>query len=143
MNNGGLEIELGGVSRYECPCCKLDSHTVHGFLYESNGTTSVYFAGYTHGHPMRRANLILSVGGWGDGTTPADRKAVAMQALLGDQGITFTFPPSETSPWYGEDFLGIILSPEQLSTQDRARYQELASAVVAKDPRVAGYLEHG
>jgi len=143
MDNGGLEIELGGVSRYECPCCKLDSQTVHGFLYESSGATSVYFAGYTHGHPQRRANLVLSIGGWGEGTTPADRKAIAMQAFIGDQGITFTFPLSETSPWYGEDFLGTMLNPEQLSTPDRARSQELARAVIEKDPRVAGYFEHG
>ena len=143
MNNGGLEIELGGVASYECPCCKLDSLTVHGFLYDSNGATSVYFAGYTHGHPNRRANLVLSVGGWGEGTTPADRKAIAMQAFLDDHGMTFTFPPSETSPWYGEDFLGAMSSPEQLSTQDRARSQELARAVVEKDPRVAEYLNHG
>jgi len=143
MSNDDLEIELGGVSRYECPCCRLDSCTVHGFLYESNGKTSVYFAGYTHGHPKRCANLVLSVGGWGEGTTPADRKAIAMQAFLDDQGMTFTYPPSETSPWYGEDFLGVMSSPEQLSTQDRARSQELARTVVEKDPRVAGYFELG
>lgn len=143
MGNGDLEIELGGISRHECPCCKLDSYTVHGFLYEKNGTTFVYFAGYTHGHPNRRVNLVLSIGGWGEGTTSADRKAIAVQAFLDDHGLTFTFPRAETSPWYGEDFLGAMSSPEQLSKQDRARSQELARAVVEKDPRVAGYFEHG
>lgn len=143
MGNDGVEIELGGMSRHECPCCKLDSYTVHGFLYEKTGTTSVYFAGYTYGHQKRRANLVLSIGDWGEGTTPAHRKAIAMQAFLDDQAITFTFPHAKTSPWYGEGFLGTMSSPEQLSAQDRAHSQELARAIVEKDPRVAGYFEHG
>ena len=75
-----VNIELGDAAAHDCPCCGKKSETVHGFLYGRDGATSVYFAGYTHGHPERRANMLLSVGGWGEGTTEADRRAVALQA---------------------------------------------------------------
>lgn len=138
-----LAIELGEVAKYRCPCCEKESQTVHGFLYDRTGATSVYFAGYTHGHSERRANMVLSVGGWGEGTTPADRRAIVLQVYSLDRELVFTFPPAETSPWYGKDFLGRMLRPEELSDEDRMRYRGLASVAVQKDPRVSGYLEQG
>lgn len=142
-DNPYLDIELGEVAKYDCPCCKRESETVHGFLYDATGATSVYFAGYTHGHPERRANMALSVGSWGEGTTSEGRKAIALQAFSIDRAVIFAFPPAETSPWYGKDFLGKMVSPEELSEDDRVRYEHLARIVVARDPRVAGYLENG
>jgi hypothetical protein len=136
-----LAIELGEVAKYRCPCCERESETVHGFLYDRSGATFVYFAGYTHGHPERRANMVLSVGAWGEGTTPADRKAIALQVYSVKRGLVFTFPPAETSPWYRKEFKDV--APEELSDEDRVRYRDLAKAAVQKDPRVAGYLEQG
>ena len=139
----GRAIELGDVSKFLCPCCQRESETVHGFLYDERGDTSVYFAGYTHGHPERRANFILSIGGWGEGTSPDDRRAIAMQILATGQGHMFTFPPAESSPWYGEEFLGRLMQPQELSDEDRSLSRELAKTAMKKDPRVADYFERG
>src|SRR3954468_2404921 len=114
--NSDVKIEFGGAAPYQCPCCGRQSETVHGYLYRSDGTTSVYLAGFTHGHPERRANMVLSVGAWGEGTTPAERKAIALQAIAQGGAITFSFPPPESSPWSGTDFLGAMVSPEGLSS---------------------------
>ena len=138
-----LAIELGDVAKHHCPCCEKESETVHGYLYDTTGATSVYLAGYTHGHPERRTNMVLSVGGWGEGTTPADRTAIALQVCSANGELVFAFPPAETSPWYHEDFLGEMLRPEDLSEEDRVRYRSLARVAVQKDSRVSGYLEHG
>jgi hypothetical protein len=146
VDKGGdveLIVELGDLAKYNCSCCGMESETVHGFLYGPDGTTTVYFAGYTCGHAERRANLVLSVGGWGEGTTPEDRTAIALQVRSVDGAIEFEFPPAATSPWHGKGFLGIMLSPEELSDQDRARYRRIASVAVEKDPRVSGYLGAG
>jgi hypothetical protein len=139
----GLEIELGDLATHRCPCCERASETVHGFLYDRSGATSVYFAGYTHGHPERRANMALSIGGWGEGTTPADRRAIALEVVCADLEMVFTFPPAETSPWYRTELLGNMLSPEQLSEDERALYRGLARVAIEGDPRVARNLEHG
>jgi hypothetical protein len=138
-----LSIELGEAAAYQCACCGRQSETVHGYLYDESGATSVYFAGYTQGHPERRVNVALSIGGWGEGTTPSDREASALQVLADDHGRQYVFPPAETSPWYHEAFLGRMKSPDQLSREERARLQELAKAAVEKDPRVASYLARG
>lgn len=143
MNESDLAVELGDLATYLCPCCGRKSETVHGYLYDKAGATSVYFAGYTHGHPERRANMVLSVGGWGEGTTPEDRQAIALQAVSDGGRKSFTFLPVKASPWYGQAFLGIPVSPEQLSVDERILYIELARIAVEKDPRVAWYLEKG
>jgi hypothetical protein len=138
-----LDIELGDMATFSCACCQRDSATVHGFLYDTSGTTSVYFAGFTHGHPERRANLVLSVGGWGEGTTPADRTAIAPEVYATNGHLAFGFPVAENSPWYGKEFLGRMVSPSELTADERERYQDMAKVVVEKDPRVADYLERG
>jgi hypothetical protein len=140
-----LKIELGDTAKFSCPCCGRASETVHGFLYDPTGETSVYFAGYTPGHPRRRANMVLSVGGWGDGKNAEDRTAIALEASFGtgQDDVEFKFPPAETSPWYGKRFLGRMLEPDELSEENREQYRQLALAAVEKDPRVSGYRQSG
>ena len=135
-----VTIELGGAAPYQCPCCGRQSETVHGYLCRPDGTTSVYFAGFTHGHPERRANLVLSIGAWGDGTTPADRKAIALEATAEGGAVTFSFPPPESTPWLGKDFLGSMVRPERLSNDERQQLVSLSKLVVSQDHRVAAYF---
>lgn len=138
-----LGIELGDTSHFNCPDCGRQSETVHGFLYDSTGETAVYFAGYTPGHPERRANMVVSAGGWGEGRTPDDRSAVALEASFGTGGVELSFPPPDTSPWFGKDFLGKMRHPEELSEDERRDYRKLAVAAIEKDPRVAAYRKNG
>lgn len=142
-NEADVKIEMGDAAPYLCPCCGKQSETVHGYLYRPDGTTSVYFAGYTHGHPERRANMVLSVGGWGEGIAPGDRKAIALQATSQSGVITFSFPPPEASPWFGKAFLGAMVSPEGLSSDERQRIVSLSKIAVAQDHRVASYFANG
>ena len=138
-----LAIELGETATHWCPCCERESETVHGYIWDPTGTTSVYFAGYTQGHPELRANLLLSVGGWGEGTTPADRRAFALQVVASNQELTFTFPEPETSPWYGDELLGANVDPQQISQKEREEVRDLARFAIENDQRVAQYLELG
>jgi hypothetical protein len=138
-----LNVELGEIATYQCSCCGGESETAQGFLFDDTGETTVYFAGYTRGHPVRRANLVLSVGGWGEGTTPQDRRAIAMCVAPSSNGRSFTFPLAESSPWHGQQFLGAMLQPENIPIDERRRYEKLATVAVEKDKRVAHYLAHG
>lgn len=138
--HASVSIELGDAAKHHCPCCQLESETVHGFLYEDGGATAVYFAGYTHGHPVRRANMVISVGGWGEGTGPADRRAIALQVSNAGDELVFTFAEAEGSPWYGDDLLGKMSEPDELSDDDRVRFEQLVRSAIEQDPRVAGYL---
>jgi hypothetical protein len=143
MDDAPMTIELGEVARFSCPCCGRDSETVHGFLTDQNGNTSVYFAGFTHGHPDRRLNMILSLGGWGEGAGPEDREAVAMEVQFRDGDVEMSFPPAETSPWFEEEFLGRKLESSQLSDVERQRHRRLAGLAIDKDPRISNYRKNG
>lgn len=138
-----LEFEPGEVATHTCACCGMDSDTVHGFLYGPGGETTVYFAGYTRGHPERWASMVLSVGGWGDDTPPADRRAIPLQVHAFEGDLRFIFVPAEASPWNGEEVLGAMASVDELTDDDRARYRSIAQAAVKQDPRVAAYFDHG
>jgi hypothetical protein len=138
-----LSIELGETATYLCPCCARESETVHGFLSDDGGATSIYFAGYTHGHPERRVNMMVSIGGWGEGTTPDDRQAIALEVRAGPEGSTIHFRAPETSPWYEENFLGRMTRPDELSDTEAGCVQALATFALEHDPRVASYLEEG
>lgn len=143
IGTDGLQIELGDTAKYRCSCCDKESRTVHGFLSDSTGQTSVYFAGYTQGHPEKRLNVVLSVGGWGEGTSPSDRRAIPLKVAIVDDRLTFAFPRAEDSPWYGEEFLGEMVESGDLSDEDRLRSEVLARFVIANDPRVARYIKGG
>jgi len=137
-----LEFEPGEVAVHTCACCGMDSETVHGFLYGPGGETTVFFAGYTRGHPERWASMVLSVGGWGDDTTPADRRAIPLQVHVFEGALRFTFVPAEASPWNGEEILGAMASVDDLTDDERARYRSIARAAVQLDLRVAAFFAH-
>lgn len=139
----GMHIELGDVATYQCPCCGQQSETVHGYLYDDTGDTTVYFVGYTRGHLTRGANLVLSVGGWGEGMGPDDRHAVPLVVTWAKPGESLIFVDAETSPWYGETFLGEMRDHKYYSRDERETYLNLAKAIIALDSRVADYRGHG
>jgi hypothetical protein len=144
MNSeAGLDIELGDIAGFSCPCCGRDSETVHGFLYDRDGETAVYFAGYTHGHPQRRANMVLSVDGWGEGKGPENRRAIPLEVTFKGDDVDVSFPAPNASPWYGEEFLGAMVDPGRLDRQELEQFRKLAIVAIEKDPRVAGYRQNG
>jgi hypothetical protein len=142
-DNDDLRIELGDLASFSCPDCGRDSATVHGYLYDINGETSVYFAGFTHGHPERRANMLVSLGGWGEGKTAEDRIAIPLQVWFANGDVKFTLSPAEESPWYGEAFLGRMLEPAEITPAYHAIAVRLAGAAIEKDSRVAAYRALG
>lgn len=141
INLENISVEPAELSTHLCPCCGGESQTVHGYLFDETGATVVYFAGYTSGHTERQANMALSIGGWGEGTTPNDREVVVVHVRSDNNGLFFEFPPPETSPWYEESFLGRILDPNRLSDEERRHYQELSKIVAQNDSRLAGFLQ--
>lgn len=116
MEATDLAVELGALAKHSCSCCGRESETVHGYLYDESGTTTVYFAGYTYGHHERRANLLLSVGAWGEGTAPTDRIAIAMQVIRIATGWSSHFPQPKHRLGTGKKFLDRCEVPSRSPT---------------------------
>jgi len=143
INPASASVETGDLATYVCPCCGQESETVQGYLFDETGATAVYFARYTRKHAEQHANMVLSIGGWGEGMTADDRHAIAIRILSDNQGLSFEFPSPETSPWSEETFLGCALVAGRLSDEERQHYRELATIVAAKDSRLASFLYRG
>lgn len=61
-----------------CECCGNVSRTVWGMLRKGDVDKAAYFVLWTKGKPDHGANFDLVVGRWGEGSSSADRTAVAL-----------------------------------------------------------------
>lgn len=82
-----FKIEKMDESRGHCDCCGRDSRSVAGLVYDSGNAAAAYWMHWTDGHlGDPGANLDLVLGEWGEGTSPADRYAIAMVHRQQDDG---------------------------------------------------------
>ncbi|MBP9202694.1 MAG: hypothetical protein KBG28_01830 [Kofleriaceae bacterium] len=137
-----IEVELGEEKAFTCGCCGGESTQVLGYVYEPTATI-VYRASFIRapeGHDADRIKLAVSIGGWGEGTGPGDRAAVALELVMAPPVVTIIFPAPKTSPFHGQRILGRFWPPRSLPAEDRARLTALATLVMTRDPRLAALL---
>lgn len=80
-------IEKLGDSRGHCDCCGRDSRSVWGLVNQGEASIAAYWMRWTEGHLEEvGANLDIVLGQWGEGTTSADRVAVALVHRNQDEG---------------------------------------------------------
>ena len=84
-------VETSGSNDHDpCECCGNRSRTVWGYLHKGGRPAAAYFVQWTltrvydHG-----ANFDLVLGGWGEGSSPADRQIVAVAYRIIDGGPQF------------------------------------------------------
>jgi hypothetical protein len=56
--------------------------------------------------------LAVSVGLWGEGSSPEDRAAFALDLRCGPDNYGVKVCDAETSPWFGAELLGPMLDRE-------------------------------
>jgi len=91
MPPGALTVEPTGSNDHgRCACCGCRSRTVWGNVHAGPRTAAVYYVQWTltrvHDHG---ANFDLVLGPWGNGTSPADRRVVAVAYRLIEGGPQF------------------------------------------------------
>lgn len=138
-----LSIELGESSVRRCACCGNDSVTVHGYLYDSTGDTAVYLAGFTVGHGDGRANVLVSPGPWGEGTSPGARTSIAFEAVVVGNALMLELADPASSPWPLDSAMGQVQHPASISKAHAERSSRLARQACEKDPRVGAALRKG
>jgi hypothetical protein len=95
-----------------CPDCGRQTRSVWGIISEGGRDRAAYFIRWTDGHVERGAQLMISVGRWGDGATPDDRRCVGLECRMGDDRPSFMVVDATALPWGREDFLGQKLTRE-------------------------------
>ena len=88
-----------------CECC--GNRTVHLTRFVSNDgdAHAVYYVRFTKGHPETPAVAAISLGDWGEGSTPSQRTAFALE--LRPDGVRVC--NADESPWHETNILGRVL----------------------------------
>jgi hypothetical protein len=83
-----LEIEpLGENETGRCECCGRVSRRIWGLVRRGGAARATYFVHWTVGHVFENgATIDIVLGGWGKGTSAADRCAVRVDYRIFDHG---------------------------------------------------------
>lgn len=137
-----LTIEPDGEGAHgPCPDCGHNTRSVWGYVSNEVGARAAYFIRWTDGHRERGAQLIVSIGGWGEGTLPSDRIAFGIECRV-DTGPSFMLVNADELPWGDEEFLGAKLTRAgALSHPLKPEVFDILDALVAQDPRFRAFLD--
>jgi hypothetical protein len=95
-----------------CNCCGGTTTSLTRYVYKDGNARAVYYARFSNNHPDGLVSMLVSIGAWGDGTTPADRVSFAMDLRDdgGQLGVGIT--DAGDSPWNEAKILGRMLDRE-------------------------------
>jgi hypothetical protein len=96
-----------------CPCCGGRTTALTRFVHKDGDAHAVYLATFSNNHPEKVVSLAAGLGDWGEGASPNDRVAFAMQLRRTATGFAVAVVDGSTSPWSGAAFLGRLLSREE------------------------------
>ena len=124
-----------------CPCCGGRTTALTRFVHKDGDAHAVYLATYSDNHPEKVVSIAAGLGEWGDGTTPKDRVAFAMQLRCGEDGYAVSVLDGEHSPWTNAEFLGRLLSREEALKHPLIREAfHLTDHIVLEDEPIKSYL---
>ena len=137
-------IEPDGAAEHgPCADCGATTRSVWGHVSDANGARAVYFIRWTDGHLERGAQLIVSIGAWGEGATPAGRRSFGFECRMGADRPGFMLVDAADLPWGDQAFLGTKLARETaLSEPLKPEAFGILDALVDDDPRFRAFLQN-
>jgi hypothetical protein len=131
-----LDVELGKASQHRCGCCGKLSHVLRGFVSKDGDAHAVYMAGYTEKHAPEEGTVLVSIGDWTQGSTPADRTAVVVKVRrIGGRFQVMVVGP-EGCPWDDVGVFGPIQTrAAALARPDIQEYFHVVDHVLETDDR--------
>ncbi len=131
-----LTIEQNNPVASRCDCCGGTTTRLTRCVYKDGDARAVYYAQFSDDHPDRVVAMLVSIGEWGEGATPADRVAFALELRDdGDQyGVGVT--DASESPWCGAEIVGRILDRREALAHPMVReaFEVVDQALVDDEP---------
>jgi hypothetical protein len=93
-----------------CDCCGNRTTTLLRFVYKDEDAYAVYFASFTEDHPNKVVQSIVSIGGWGEDSSPEDRYAFALRFWDTEGQYNVEVIDAADSLWSNADTIGHKLS---------------------------------
>jgi hypothetical protein len=140
---GVLTIELADkVESEPCPCCGGRTTSLTRFVYSDGDAHAVYYASFSDKHTDRIVSVALSLGEWGEGSTPEDRVAFALRIRLVASDYQVMVCDAKQSLWHDATFLGRMLDrKEALKHPWIKEVFHITDHIVTEDPAVRDYLD--
>jgi hypothetical protein len=129
-----FKVEQTGQRSSHCDCCGTATQRVWGFVSRGGVAVASYFVGWTIGRPDHGAAFDIIVGAWGEGTTPEDRSAVALDFRVIDGTPQYMVVDAKDRPTASSDLVGKALArTDVIGTPLAAQIFEIVDAVYLGD----------
>lgn len=139
---GVLVVEPDGESSFaHCEDCDHTTRKVWGWISDETSTRAAYLARWTVGHLELGAQLVLSIGVWGDDASPNQRRRIAVECRMGADRPAFTVVDASDFDWANEEFLGEPLTRDEvLATPIAQQAFAMLDALTEQDERFHSFL---
>lgn len=138
-----LTFEFEEPSYFNCACCGRVTIRLTRFVYSDGDAHAVYYAQFTAGHPQRRVSGLVGLGGWGEGTEPADRVAFPFELWTTEHGYAVGLVDASECPWRDVTYLGRLLDRDEALEHDlKAEALHITDHIVNDDPEIKRYFGH-
>lgn len=137
-----LTIEFEPPNRSEkCACCGGNTTMLTRFVHQDDAAYAVYYATFSDNHPEQHVIALISIGSWGDKSTPADRSAFCVRIWSDEDSFNVGLLEAADSPWPGHLFIGQTL--DRAAALKHPRIKEvfrITDHIVKEDQPVIAYL---
>jgi len=138
-----LTFELAPPHESEpCSCCGGKTTSLTRFVHKDGDAHAIYYARFSDNHPNRSVLATVSLGEWGEGTTPEQRVAFALEIRSSDSRYQVAVLDSDQSPWRESKMLGRTLDREEaLKHPMIAEVFHITDHMVVEDIPLKAYLD--
>ena len=109
-----LTIEFEPPQESEpCECCGGRTTALTRFVYRDGDAHSIYYARFSNNHPERVVLATVSIGEWGENSTPEQRVAFALKLNSSDGEYQVGLLDAQDSPWRDARVIGRTLNRDE------------------------------
>jgi hypothetical protein len=137
-----LTIEFEPPKESEpCECCGGRTTSLTRFVYRDGDAHAIYYARFSNNHSEHVVVATISIGEWGEGETPEDRVAFALELRNGKSEYQVGLIDAEFSPWRNSKIIGRTLNRSEALAHPLVNEAfHITDHMVTEDPEIRGYL---
>lgn len=138
-----IRVETAAEPSAGCPCCDPHAAAPQGYVTRDGEPLAIYFADWST-QPVPFADLVISLGRWDRGSTPADRRSVGFRLTVEAGALRPRLGDAAASRWAVLGFAGAMLDEKAATAEPGiAEFRALAELIAAEDPRLAALARGG
>ena len=139
----GFSIDEGeSADLGKCADCTNHSRSVWGFVSKNGGAYAAYYAAWTDAHLDRGIKMLVSVGRFGEGSTPAMRRMVGLEVRMGADRPSFMIVDASKVELDEEGTFGQGLTREEvMEDPNKNEVFMIADHVCYTDKRIRKFLQ--